>query len=211
VTGRTGLAAPGRDAAIRAELAGNDRLARALVLDGLGASGRAAHRDAIAAAAQAAADRSSPVALLRRLAGGEDADSEQDDDVETRVETLIVLGKVPLLAQLTTRQLADVAERAHWQDVAADTVVIAAGETVDALWVVVDGELAATDGRTWRRDEALDDLAVVAPSTFAVEVKATRQSRLVRLDRVDFEELLDDVPGLAPAVCRVLGARARPR
>lgn len=209
VTLRAGLEVPGRDAAVRGELAGADRLGRALVVDGLGAAGRARHRDAIAAAAQAAAESSSPVALLRRITGGDDAATDADSDVETRVETLIVLGKVPLLAELTTRQLADVAERARWQDVAADAVVIAAGETVESLWIVVDGELASSDGKTWGRDQTLDDLAVVAPSVFASEVRATRASRLVRLDRVDFEELLDDVPGLAPAVCRVLGARAR--
>jgi hypothetical protein len=208
VAARLGVPPLGRDAAIRAELAGPDRLARALVLDGLGAAGRAAHRDAIAAAAAAAAERSSPAALLRRIAGSDDADAELDADVETRVETLIVLGKVALFAQLTTRQLADVAERARWHDLAEDAVVIAAGETVDALWIVVDGELASGD-RTWSRDEAIDDLAVVAPRAFAAEVRAIRPSRLIRLDRVDFEELLDDVPGLAPAVCRVLGARAR--
>jgi len=36
-----------------------------------------------------------------------------------------------------------------------------------------------------------------------------RASRLIRLGRVDFEELVDDVPGLAAAVCRALGERAR--
>ena len=36
----------------------------------------------------------------------------------SRVETLIALGRVPLLAALTTRQLADVAERARWVTVA---------------------------------------------------------------------------------------------
>jgi hypothetical protein len=32
---------------------------------------------------------------------------------------------------------------------------------------------------------------------------------MIRLERVDFEELVDDVPGLAAAVCRALGERAR--
>jgi hypothetical protein len=201
-----------RDVAIRAELAGGDRLARALVLDGLGAAGRAAHRDAIGAAARAAAaaDRSSPMALLRRLAGGDDVDDEVEDDVPSRVETLIVLGKLPLFAQLTTRHLADVAERARWQTVSEGAVVIAAGETIDALWIVADGELG--DGTTtWGRDQSIDELAVVAPIKQSSEIRATRPTRLVRLDRVDFEELLDDVPGLGPAVCRVLGERARTR
>jgi hypothetical protein len=32
---------------------------------------------------------------------------------------------------------------------------------------------------------------------------------MIRLERVDFEELVDDVPGLASSVCRALGERAR--
>src|SRR2546430_6702436 len=38
---------------------------------------------------------------------------EEGSDMPSRVETLIALGRVPLLATLTTRQLADVAERAR--------------------------------------------------------------------------------------------------
>src|SRR5690606_30517874 len=52
---RAGIALPSRDAVMRAELAGRDRLARALALHVLGAAGRSAHRDAIAKAARAEA------------------------------------------------------------------------------------------------------------------------------------------------------------
>jgi hypothetical protein len=37
----------------------------------------------------------------------------------------------------------------------------------------------------------------------------TRSARVIRLERIDFEELVDDVPGRASAVCRALGDRAR--
>jgi CRP-like cAMP-binding protein len=40
-------------------------------------------------------------------------------------------------------------------------------------------------------------------------VVAAEPTRVLRLGRVEFEELVDDVPGLAAAVCRILGARAR--
>ena len=41
------------------------------------------------------------------------------------------------------------------------------------------------------------------------DLKAVRATRLIRLERVDFEELVDDVPGLAASICRALGERAR--
>lgn len=126
----------------------------------------------------------------------------------SRVETLIALGRVPLLASLSTRQLADVAERARWANVREGGIVITAGDPLDALIVVEDGELVV-GARTIVKGEVVDELACVAPVPMAADLRATRPSRLIRLERVDFEELVDDVPGLAAAVCRGLGERAR--
>ena len=126
----------------------------------------------------------------------------------SRVETLIALGRVPLLAALTTRQLADVAERARWVHARQGSVVITAGDLVDALIVVEDGELALGERRIVKA-EAVDELACVAPQPVPHDLVAVRAARLIRLERPDFEELVDDVPGLAAAICRALGERAR--
>ncbi|MCA9675752.1 MAG: cyclic nucleotide-binding domain-containing protein, partial [Myxococcales bacterium] len=90
--------------------------------------------------------------------------------------------------------------------------VVAAGELVDALIVVASGALRVDDPaapRSLGAGAALDELAVVAPQPAPAAVVADQPSRLLRLDRLDFEELVDDVPGLGAAVCRALGARAR--
>ena len=126
----------------------------------------------------------------------------------SRVETLIALGRVPLLASLTTRQLADVAERARWVNVREGSILVTAGDLLEALVVVDDGELALGD-RKIVKGEVVDELACVAPSSHAQDLRATRAARVIRLERVDFEELVDDVPGLASAICRALGERAR--
>lgn len=126
----------------------------------------------------------------------------------SRVETLIALGRVPLLAALTTRQLADVAERARWSHAREGAIVITGGDLIDALIVVDDGELALGD-RTFTKGEVVDELACVAPVATTADLRVVRAARLIRLERVDFEELVDDVPGLAAAVCRALGERAR--
>jgi len=213
---RSATALPGRDAAIRGELAGRDRLSRALVLHTLGAAGRSAHRDTIAEAARAEAIALSPRDLVHKLSqalvrGDAAPDAPPDDggtDMPSRVETLIALGRVPLLASLTTRQLADVAERARWSQARAGTIVITGGDMIDALIVVEDGELVHGD-RLIARGEVVDELACVAPVAATADLRVVRAARLIRLERVDFEELVDDVPGLAAAVCRALGERAR--
>jgi len=51
--------------------------------------------------------------------------------------------------------------------------------------------------------------ACVAPRPASADLRVSRPTRMLRLERVDFEELVDDVPGLASAICRGLGERAR--
>ncbi len=212
---RAGIQPPQRDAVIRTELAGRDRLARALALHILGAAGRSAHRDTIAEAARVEAGTTSPADLLRRVTHAISREGEpspvQDEgalDMPSRVETLIALGRVPLLASLTTRQLADVAERARWMQVREGSVVITSGDLIDALIVVEDGELTVGE-RTISKGDVVDELACVAPIALTGDLRASKAARLIRLERIDFEELVDDVPGLAASVCRSLGERAR--
>ncbi len=206
---RAGIEPPGRDAVMRAELAGRDRLSRALVLHTLGAAGRSAHRDAISRAAQAEAAAASATDLLRRLTEAVDDNVDEGvSDMPTRVETLIALGRIPLLASLSTRQLADVAERTRWMTAREGSILITGGDPIDALIVVEDGELELGSRRIVK-GEVVDELACVAPATAAADLTVSRNARLIRLERVDFEELVDDVPGLASAVCRALGERAR--
>jgi hypothetical protein len=206
---QAGIEPPTRDAMIRTELAGRDRLARGLVLHLLGAAGRNAHRESIASAARAEALAVSPADLLRRVseAVSEPAD-EGESDMPSRVETLLALSRIPLLASLSTRQLADVAERARWSTVREGSVIITAGDLLDALILVDDGELRI-GARTIGKGDVVDELACFAPANLDEDLRAARPTRLVRLERVDIEELVDDVPGLAAAVCRGLGERAR--
>jgi CRP-like cAMP-binding protein len=155
----------------------------------------------------------SPADLYRRVTEAIHRDEpspapEEGTDMPSRVETLIALGRVPLLSSLTTRQLADVAERARWLQVREGSVVITSGDLIDALIVVEDGELAVGDRRIVK-GETVDELACVAPIAVTKDLRAVKASRLIRLERIDFEELVDDVPGLAASVCRALGERAR--
>ena len=92
---------PSRDAAVRAELTGRDRLSRALVLHALAHSDRgasaghagasrddaelAAYRGAITEAARVEALAASPTELMRRLARAVDTDPEGATDMPTRV------------------------------------------------------------------------------------------------------------------------------
>jgi CRP-like cAMP-binding protein len=92
--------------------------------------------------------------------------------------------------------------------VRAGEVLVTAGDPLEALVVVEDGELTLGTRRIGA-GEVVDELACVAPQAVADDLRAVRAGRVIRLERADFEELVDDVPGLAAAICRALGERAR--
>lgn len=195
---------PDLDAAITAELAGDDALTRAALVRALG-DRRAHYRRAIADAAQVAAATIDPFALLRRIA----TDDEEDDDVPAPVELMLLLAQVPLLRELTTAQLAALVERAEVVDLADGDVLYADGERVEALIVVTDGALAAGE-RRFTAGHALDELAPLAPRPTVERVVAVGPTRLARITRLELDELVDDEPGLAAVLLRALGERLRP-
>ncbi len=223
---RLGQAPPTTEAAVRAELDGPDRLARALVLYALGESGRARHRDAIAAAAARAVRDVDPLQLIRRLAGAAPANEDEpaiddtaaepattEDDMPRSVETLIALSQIPIFSELTTRQLADLAEVVSWQSARAGQAIVEQGEAGGAMYVVVSGELEVTaGGRTLGRLGAGDvfgEMALFEDESRSATVTASVRVRVGRIERADFEELVEDVPGIALAICRVLSRRVR--
>ena len=195
---------PRREAAVRAELAGADPLLRHLLVRALGAE-RTRFRAAIADAARAAAAEVSPLDLLRRITEPD----EDGVDVPAAVEKMVLLSSLPLLGELTTPQIAALAERAQVVDLAAGEVLHAEGERLDSLVIVADGELAI-GARIIKAGQAIDELAPMAPRPLPASVVARAPTRVVRVARVDFEELVDDEPGLAAALLRHLGERLRP-
>ncbi|HUQ02477.1 MAG TPA: cyclic nucleotide-binding domain-containing protein [Kofleriaceae bacterium] len=194
---------PRKEAAVRVELAGADPLLRGLLVRALGAE-RARYRSAIADAARAAAAEVSPLDLLRRITLPDD----DAGDVPAAVEKMVLLSSLPLLGELTTPQIAALAERAQVVDLAEGETLHAEGERLDSLVIVADGELAVGD-RTVATGQAVDELAPMAPRPLPASIVARAATRVVRVARVDFEELVDDEPGLAAALLRHLGERLR--
>ncbi|MEJ7603018.1 MAG: hypothetical protein WKG01_34345 [Kofleriaceae bacterium] len=92
-------------------------------------------------------------------------------------------------------------------NIRAGGVIVTAGDVLEALVVVDDGELALGERGIVKAKSSTSSPAS-APSLVAHDLRALRASRVIRLERVEFE-LVDDVPGLAASVCRTLGERAR--
>jgi hypothetical protein len=223
---RLGSAPREIDDAVRAELRGPDPLARALVVQALGSSGRANHRDAIAQAAEEAAMAVDPFSMLRRITGAPtepgtenpgEPDPTWEDEMPRSVETMMALSQLPIFAELTTRQLADLADVVRWEKAAPDTVIVAQGDSDSAMYFVLSGRVrvAVAAGETTRElgelgpGELFGEMALFEDAQRSASVTATEKTRLGRIERADFEELVEDVPGIALGICRVLSRRVR--
>lgn len=226
---RLGREVPQLEDATTGELSGADPLARALVVYALGAGGRARYRTEITAAAALAARELDPMALLRRInsddldddlddhLGGREgapAVTEPEDEMPRTIETVMALSQLPIFADLTTRQLSELAQVVKWEHVRAGQVVVAEGDLGDAMYFVLSGTAEVRVGADLVVDrlgagDVFGEMALFEGDTRSATVVATQRARLGRIDSSDFEELVDDIPGIALAICRVLSRRVR--
>ena len=126
----------------------------------------------------------------------------------SHVETLLALAKISLLAELSTRQLDELARRARWRTVRPGQVIAVRGQPLEALIFVEDGALSRAAHR-FGPGQVVDELAWMAPTLQDEELVVSEAGRILVIEREDFEELADDVPGLGTALCRALGERLR--
>jgi len=214
------------DEAVRTELAGGDRIARAIVVYALGSAGRAQHRDAIAAAASTAAHNLDALQLLRRIAETSESslqaepppeEEEEEEDVPRSVETMLALSQISMFADLSTRQLSELADVVRWQTASLKEVILAEDDPGDAMFFVLSGKVSvdvSTDTGPHclgelGPGEPFGEMALFEGHPRTATVTALEKTRLGRIEREDFEELVEEIPGIALAICRVLSRRVR--
>lgn len=191
------------------ELGGDDPITRDFVLHALGQDGRAAHRAEITAAATTLASRQDPLALLQRLTLSVDDGTDKDANVPRSVETVMLLSRIGLFADLSTRQLTELAKVVEWREIQAgdrlDTVV----DGAQRMWILARGSFAAGEGETstLTAGDAFGESSLLAPAPAPAHIVAAAPGLAGAIRRTDLEELIDDVPGFALGICRALGRR----
>jgi hypothetical protein len=128
------------------------------------------------------------------------------------IEKVFLLQRVDLLRDVKGAHLALLASIAEEIEVDAGTVLVRQGEPTDALYLLTRGEvelrgvgelLSIEDGQAFGTWALIDQ----APSV--VEGTATRASRLLRISRDDFHDLVGDHPELAIGLLQGLARRVR--
>ncbi|HSK18257.1 MAG TPA: Npt1/Npt2 family nucleotide transporter [Longimicrobiales bacterium] len=147
--------------------------------------------------------------LWQARAGGE---STPMKDVMELIEKVLLLQRVDLLRGARGAQLALLASIAEEVSVADGATIMAAGEPTTAMYIVTRGRVAL-HGVGERLELATDDAfgtwALIDDSPSPLEVQALEPTRLLRISRADFHDLLTDEPELSLALLQGLARRMR--
>jgi hypothetical protein len=163
-----------------------------------------------------AADDASP--LVRETAAW--ARARLSDGVEAggggrmlTIERVICLKAVPMFAEVSEETLADVAELLGEVEYGKGQVVFEKGAQGDSLYIVISGRVRVYDGTRTIVElgpkEIFGELALLDPEPRLASVAAVTETRLFRLDRDSFAELMAGNIEVVRGVLHVLCERLR--
>ena len=152
--------------------------------------------------------------LARRAETPEqDPGDERDEEEMELIEKVFRLQSVDLLSGVESRQLALLASIAREVEVRPDAIFIRRGEPTDALYLVIHGEVSlegAGEGSISITDgEAFGTWALIDEHPSLVEARAVESTRVLRITREDFRDLLIDHPELGLDLLGGLASRVR--
>jgi CRP-like cAMP-binding protein/ATP/ADP translocase len=151
--------------------------------------------------------------LLAAPAESRDDGTSLGPVVLSHVDIILHLRGLDLFAELTTRQLAELAHVVHEESYPAGHAIVREEEFGDQMYVIVQGLVSV------RREERT--LATLGPGEFFGEMslfdgetrsatgRAETAVRVMRLDRHDLLHVMEEHPGIAIAVCQTLSRRVR--
>jgi CRP-like cAMP-binding protein len=129
------------------------------------------------------------------------------------IEKVILLKSVPMFAEASEDTLADVAGILEEVEVPAGQVVFERGAAGDSMYVVASGRVRVYDGDRVITDlggrEIFGELALLDPEPRFASIRALEDTRLLRLDRESFAELMAGNIEIVRGVLHVLCERLR--
>jgi CRP-like cAMP-binding protein len=129
-----------------------------------------------------------------------------------RLERTRVLQSLPLFADCSRREIAQVASLAVEKEFPAGEQLIREGDTGASFYVVLDGEMEISRGgerlgTTRSRGDFVGEIALLAHSPRTATVTAKTPVRALVIDGRDFRSLLGRQPELQLKVLEALAAR----
>jgi len=133
--------------------------------------------------------------------------------MESEFETALLLHRIPLFADLSADALLPVARLSSYLTLAPDELLFEQGSFGDALYVVVEGSLLIRNNdRVVARlghGEAVGEMAVLDWQPRSASVVAAAPTTLLRVERNDLIDLLQEEPALLHSLLALLSRRIR--
>jgi CRP-like cAMP-binding protein len=127
------------------------------------------------------------------------------------VEKVMALEAVELLRNLSPQQLARIASIAREVQYPPDKLILEPARPADALYVVVDGAVEISRNEealvTAHRNEVLGAWALFDEAPLPVKARTIEDTKLLRIARDDFYDLLSDNPEITAAMFSTLVKR----
>ena len=131
----------------------------------------------------------------------------------TTVEKVLFLKSIDLFRALPSEELAQIAEIAFEQPLAAGDCVFAEGEPGDALYLVALGSVKVHKGDKQLAilsvRDVFGEMAVLDSEPRSASVTVLKDAVLLKIDRDDFRDILNERPEIALGVIKVLSRRLR--
>ena len=129
------------------------------------------------------------------------------------IEKVICLKAVPMFAEASEEILADVAAILEERQARAGELIIRKGDVGDGMYVIVRGRVRVFDGERTITElgerDIFGELALLDPEPRVASVEAVEDTRLFRLDREAFGELMAGNIEIVRGVLHVLCERLR--
>lgn len=132
-------------------------------------------------------------------------------------DKLRILKRIPLFASLSGEELALVAEKTRLVEFKAEETVYREGDAADAFYVVASGRLKVyTDagGREQvlaylHKGDSLGEISLLTGETHSASVRSQSDALVLKLEKVDFDDVINRIPSLVLYLSRVLSRRLR--
>jgi CRP/FNR family cyclic AMP-dependent transcriptional regulator len=128
-------------------------------------------------------------------------------------DKVTLLGKVPLLAGLSRKELVEVGRLCDEVDMAAGRVLMRQGETGQEFFLIVDGRVRIErDGlpiRSLGPGDFLGEIALVDHGRRTATATSETPCRLLVVGHREFNTLLDEFPAIQRVVLTTLAQRVR--
>ncbi len=131
-----------------------------------------------------------------------------------RDRKLELIGKVPLFAGCSKRELSRIASLADEVDIPARTALTSEGRTGREFCVLLSGSVDVHRGRkkvaTLREGDFFGEIALILNAPRAATVMAATPVRILVVERRAFRSLMEQVPSIQTKVLEALAVRLAP-